>query len=73
MNMLELSEEAREHYYNILPRNLVNGFEKILLTDGRRFIFVNHPEKINLAKGEALFRIRTISGTALVEEIRNNI
>jgi hypothetical protein len=71
MKLLELSAIARQYYDGLRSRNLAQGWEKYVATDGTSCMFVKsdyEPEK-----GEAVFYIVVRNHNTSVQLYKQNI
>lgn len=68
MTILELSKVAEKFYNSRCPENIVTGYPKKVLTDGKESIFVSTVNGGDLSRGEAIFYIRRLNGETITEE-----
>jgi hypothetical protein len=65
MNILKLSKVAQDYYESTRGKTLYSGYEKNILTDGERCLFVK--SDYEPAAGEVIFRCRTINQNTVID------
>ena len=71
MTELKISERAKEYYEKVRPSNIFTGFEKNLVTDGYKFMFVKGDYEIK--NGEVIFRVRTLNKNTIIDLVKSKL
>lgn len=68
MDLITISKVAEKFYNERCPQNIVTGYPKTVLTDGKDTIFISHPGSVNPTARQEIFSVRRLNGITVVEQ-----